>query len=392
MRTMALENSVQTEDWMQVVLSHPGVERIGAGEGAMAEGGAAQSPWVDQLLAAVQTPLEGVSLKDSVYPGDTVAICVGPGVPGAAVIVPALVEWLLEHGVAATDMVVVDIPATASSGETEYRAVRGEASESTLSIKQLHHQADDQKALAMVGVSRGNQPIYVNAQVAEADVVIPVVVMERDAAQTLAGSIYPGLSSAETQERLRGHDAELNQESLDAENLVCPFLMLGVIPAPGGDRGEVVAGVRSSLQAYAERRLAALWTTPAAEHAAVIATLEGYHEQGLWERLRRGLENAARVASPAAPIIMVLVHPGLVTPFAPVGSARKKNSERRRLMELVEETSRQRPVFLASTMAENQVETLGFGCIATAAELERLLARNSAVGLLRDADRWRIEE
>jgi hypothetical protein len=386
---MALENSVQTEAWMPVVLGHPGVQRIGAQGKAAVDDRVSATSWADQLLIAVQTPIEGVSLQQSVYPGDTVAICVGPGVPGAASLVTALIDWLLDHGLEANDIVVVDQPAVAPLVDL---AERGNQEGPARSIMQLRHQADDPQTLALVGVSRGDQPIYINSQVAEADVVIPLVVMERDAAQTLAGSIYPGLSSVETQDRLRGHDAELNQESLDAENLVCPFLMIGVIPAPGGERGEVVVGGRRAIQAYAEGRLDDLWTTSAADHSAVIATLEGSHDQGLWERLRRGLENAVRVAGPTAPIIVVLAHPGLVSQFAAAGSGRRKNSERRRLIDLLEDTTRQRPVFLASTAAESVVEELGFGCIATAAELERMLSKNAPIALLRDADRWRIEE
>jgi hypothetical protein len=62
------------------------------------------------------------------------------------------------------------------------------------------------------------------------------------------------------------------------------------------------------------------------------------------------------------------------------------------LIDLLEDTTRQRPVFLASTAAESVVEELGFGCIATAAELERMLSKNAPIALLLDADRWRIEE
>ncbi|MDP1560568.1 MAG: lactate racemase domain-containing protein [Pirellulaceae bacterium] len=377
MGSVSLTNDTNFADWLQAIQDHVGSSQLGDAGACPSGEAASEANWQEKLVAALLAPMDAPPLPDVVYPGDCVAISVGRDVPGSCAMVAALVDLLAAQGVKHSDIKVLGKVATSAVDDTQ--------------VCRIEHQADDQESLAMVGVSRHNFPIYLNRHLVEADVVIPIVLMNRDEALTLSGSIYPMWSSAETQDRLRGHQAEQSEEAKEAENLVCPFLMVGVIPTPGGEQGEVVAGLRQAVQHYAKHRLKTLWTTAPAQHAAVLATLEAHYELGLWDRLRRAIENAAALSADLAPIILLLA-PGVGGSSQPRGSAKKRSGEKSRLIQIVEEVTRQRPIFLASDLDSNEVEELGIGVIDSLAEFKKLIQRSPELAVIRDADRWRIHE
>lgn len=381
----SLTNESNFENWLDAINDRDGVSIVGAASGEHSGGVQSDAAWRQKLIAALQAPMDTAPIVSLVYPGDSVTISVGPNVPGSAALVETLVELLVAQGVRPADIKILG--GTAGKGSSEV----GDVALSENQVGWIEHQADNQEALAMVGVSRHNFPIHLNKCLVEADVVIPIVLMNRDEALTLSGSIYPMWSSAETQERLRGNQAEQCEEAKEAENLVCPFLMIGVIPAPGGENDDVVAGLRQAVQHHAKQRLKALWTTAPAAHAAVLATLEAHYDLGLWDRLRRALGNASSLAADQAPIILLLA-PGVAGSKPSRGTARKRSGEKARLIEVIEEATRHRPIFLASDLDSSEVEELGLGAISTLEELQKLLKRSPELAVIRDADRWRIHE
>ncbi|MBL8891452.1 MAG: DUF2088 domain-containing protein [Planctomycetaceae bacterium] len=394
------------KDWWRVLHEHRGAVLVGAvaadtgsllGESSESVS-AAQSidvssavDWSAKLAAALQAPLDAAPLADAVYPDDTVAISVGPDVPGSQALVEALVDQLTAHGVRPQDIRILNADGSRMRSGQAASTTDSSSSTSTDRPRQILHHADDQESLSMVGVSRHNHAIYLNRYLVEADVVIPIVLMNRDEALTLSGSIYPMWSSAETQERLRGHHVEQSEEAKEAESLVCPFLMIGVVPAPGGETGEVIAGVRGALQHYAKHRLKSLWTAAPASHKAVLATLEAHYDLGLWDRLRRALQNALALSAEQAPILLLL-GPGVVGSGAGRGGTKKRNAEKARLIEVVEEATRHRPIFLASELDASEIEDLGLGAIESLAEFSKLIQRFPDLAVIRDADRWSILE
>lgn len=404
----AASGDLEREVWLERVEQHPHVvpvRSVGATTQAsrhrpqLVAPDPAASPDVGsnglrrQLSAAVRQPLDAASLSESVYPGDTVAISMGPGVPHALEWLEALVADLRDLGIRPADISVFGLrcPATDSNPAAANPAA---ASLDLSALAELHwveHQADDPQSLAMVGVSRHDHPIYVNRWLAEADVVLPIVLINSEEALTLAGSIYPSLSSVETQERLHQQEPEQQEEAIEAENLVCPFLMIGIIPAPSGQGSEVVAGRRAAVQSHARQRLRDLWTTTPAQHPAVLASIEATTSVGLWERLHHALQNALTLASPLAPIVLLIADPAATANFALGQTNKKRSAPRRRFLELVEEVTRTRPVFLASGLEDGDVEDCGLGAISHWEELHRILERSPAVAWLRDADRWSIE-
>lgn len=382
---------VEREGWIERVEHHPHVAVVRAvghtsgtieGRPSAASGELGSIARRRQLSSAVRAPLDSAPLSESVYPGDTVAISVGPGIPQAHDWLAALAANLIELGIRPADISVFGLrcpPATGSEAEPFSE------------LNWVEHQADDPQSLAMVGVSRHDQPIYVNRWLAEADVVVPLVLINSEEALTLAGSIYPSLSSADTQERLQQLEPEQLEESIEAENLVCPFLMIGILPAPSGQGAEVVAGRRAAVQSHARQRLRDLWTTRSAQHPAVLATIEATTSVGLWERLRHALQNALTLAHPQAPIVLLIADPLATANFSLGQSNKKRSAPRRRFLELVEEVTRTRPVFLASGLEGSEVEDCGLGAISRWEDLHRILDRSPAVAWLRDADRWSIE-
>lgn len=350
-----------------------------------------EANWSAKLAAALQAPLEAAPLADAVYPGDTIAISVGPDVPGSHELVEALLGQLTAHGVRAQDIRILSAAGSRVPHGSAHSEDDGLSASSADGARQIIHRADDQESLSMVGVSRHNHAIYLNRYLVEADVVIPIVLMNRDEALTLSGSIYPMWSSAETQERLRGQHVEQSEEAKEAESLVCPFLMIGVVPTPGGETGEVIAGVRGAVQHYAKQRLKSLWTAAPASHAAVLATLEAHYDLGLWDRLRRALENAIALSAEQAPIILLLA-PGVAGSGSARSGTKKRNAEKARMIEVIEEATRYRPIFLASELDVNEMEELGLGAIESLAEFSKLIQRYPDLAVIRDADRWRIHE
>jgi hypothetical protein len=137
--------------------------------------------------------------------------------------------------------------------------------------------------------------------------------------------------------------------------------------------------------------LKSLWTSAPATHAAVLATLEAHYDLGLWDRLRRALQNAMALSAEQAPIILLLA-PGVAGSGTLRGGPRKRSGEKARLIEIVEEATRHRPIFLASELDPNQIEELGMGAIESLSEFSKLIQRHPDLAVIRDADRWRIHE
>ena len=409
--------------WIEIFRNHPDVVEIGGGADVSTvarpdrRGGEPQTPssptsgqeaavsalaltdleerWRQCLFAALDCPLDAVPFRETIYPGDKVAIYLGKAVPRPDVLAGGLVTLLQQHGVLLDDIAIV-CESEASLGLANPLA--SAEGEQPVAVRQVIHRSEDTHEMAMVGVSRDDHPIYLNRWIAEADVVIPIVSLAADPHRTLANSLYPSLSSDETRERLRAQPNQAWEEALEAESLVCPFLMIGVIPLPGDLQGEVVAGLRDSLQGYAEQRLAATWTMPTQAFPLVVATVESATPANFWSQLKQGLQNAARLAEEQAPIVMVVDSTESVVPVSPPDPDAQdppqktkgvKSKDRRELITLVEELTNHRPVFLAGALGETETENLGFGHIASPEELTRLLNRTPRVAWLRSADQWR---
>lgn len=374
-----MSHSVSLEPFLQVLS-----QRV---EGLQTLGNAATNDdWEHRLYEKLTRPLGSMlPLQQQVFPGDTIAIALGDQVPAVASLVESLLQILLKQGIRPGDIVIVSpgplpelhlsVPhrmlastiqsqgaasssaASASLSDAPLEAAPLESTplESALpdnavegidSVGVVVHQAANTDQLAMVGVSGAGHPIYLNRWIAEADVVIPIVLMEsiqasegdslgRETNQTFqdspttdtpdkvlapsnashflsegqhsvrSGYLYPELSSAPTQARLQS-DPQGLQEQQDAENLVSPFFLIGVVPAPGNQIGEILVGPRHEIQPLANQCIRQFWSTTAkADYSAIVATIEGNRAMQTLANVYLSLQNASRLVDPHSPIVLV---------------------------------------------------------------------------------------
>jgi len=279
--------------------------------------------WSQRLASAVNNPLGSPPLQEQVYPGDTVAIAVGAGVPEGNELAKAIVLLLKEQGVRHEDIVIVSTAeglgnervselVQESSSTIKPQNDSGQeldnsgASEDPLSVQWVVHDPNSTDSLTMVGVSQEGEPIYVNSLLAKADVVVPIVLMQQlELKETEQGFLYPLLSSTQTQQRLTVNSKIKLRESEEAEQLVSPFFIVGVVPAPGNFIGEILVGTRENVLPHSVEKMRQLWSTRGeAEFATVVATVEGPAASSM-ENLHRSLVNATLVARQKCPIVMI---------------------------------------------------------------------------------------
>ncbi len=121
---------------------------------------------------AVQTPLDFPQLKQATVPGDHVVLALEPGVPQAAAVVAAIIPALLSGGVVAEDITVVRTHADVDADQIDPRSAFPD--EQRNAVQLAVHESGDEDQLAFLAADPKGEAIYLNRQMCEADLVIPI--------------------------------------------------------------------------------------------------------------------------------------------------------------------------------------------------------------------------
>jgi hypothetical protein len=257
------------------------------------------------VAAALEHPLEYPSLAQSATPGDRVVVVLDPGLPQIAQITAAVIQTLMAAEVAPDGITILLSEAeNAKDLGNLLRLVPGPAAER---IRVLFHDSANRRNLAYLAASDGGEPILLNRQLTDADVVLPVGYMKREHSAGYFGihtTIYPEYSDHRTQARFRkhdrfignGHHRELQHEVNHVAWLLGVNFTLQVVPAAGDGILHVLAGQSDAVRRQCRELYRSAWNQSVARRAnLVVAAIEGDLRQQTWENLGRVLENSAHL-------------------------------------------------------------------------------------------------
>ncbi len=188
-----IDSSVELELAEGVLLAECGIPRVQSLDNP------AQS-----VAHALVEPLEYPPLAKSVAPGDRVVLVLGHDVPQAAEIVAAVVRSLVESGLDADGISVLQ-----SGSDAEARNVdvcQELPAEWRQRIAVAVHDPARRDNLAYLSASESGEPIFLNRAIIDADVVLPIGCMNRRKEAGRFGihdSIYPTFSDQRTLARFR---------------------------------------------------------------------------------------------------------------------------------------------------------------------------------------------
>tara|TARA_R110002049_G_scaffold2750_4_gene21937 strand:- start:93890 stop:95197 length:1308 start_codon:yes stop_codon:yes gene_type:complete len=363
----------------------------------------------DAVAKALAGPIDFPPLEMVVVQGDRVALAVDPNIPQLAEIVVGVVR-----AVSMTDAEHVDIVLSDEATDQTLQAVNVALADAILDKDATVHRHDsaDRESLRYLGAGANALPWYVNRQLVDADVVIPIVTKrpaETDDRIDATG-IYPVFADSATRHRFR--DAKVFDEERETQSpefqipwLIGVQLMVTVAANHDGMVRQVMAGAPQSL---AIRRTDLDRDSdefpPAA--ALVIASTDGDAQQQTWANAARAAVAASRFVRPGGTILVwtdIDVDPDPA--FRQVLESEGDHESLHESSAAGEDDAESLPPWdesigigmtFARVLADNRVvmrsrldaevvETLGLGSLRSIDELKRLIDSFENCGVLRGA-------
>jgi nickel-dependent lactate racemase len=364
------------------------------------------------VAAALAQPLEYPNLAQATVPGDRVAVAVAKGVPRLDAILPAVIETLLDAGIAAKDLTVLLTEPDFNRGSRAIQA--GLPARVAALVNRVQHDPADQESLSYLAASKENKAIYVNRHAYDADVVLPISCARPHGALGYFGqhgALFPTFSDQAMQERFRApdsvtspvHQRRRQDEVNEAAWLLGAQLAVQIVPGPGDTVLHVIAGETRAVAQRCGELCDEAWLHRVPQPAAlVVAAVGGRREQQTWENVARALSVAMAVAEDNGAIVLctdIRSRPGealqrliaLDEESQMLRKIRRARSPDAVAAWLLVQAMQRGQVYLLSNLEEDTVEDLGLGYVSSAAEVDRLAQRCDSCILLADAHRAQIE-
>ncbi|MCC7084963.1 MAG: DUF2088 domain-containing protein [Pirellulales bacterium] len=362
------------------------------------------------IAAAVETPLDFPPIKQAVVPGDHVVLAVASGVPGVTDVVAAVVPALMEGGVAADDITVVQTQADVVAGAIDPRA--GLPENFRHRVQLFTHNSGEQTQLSYLAADDRSEPIYLNRRMCEADFVLPIGCLRPSDAIISNGrkslwneTIYPTFGDSKSIEHWASNGVPQSKGQLAHRHRQIDAVawQLGVqvtaqvVPAGGGRSLEVLIGSPERVFCDGRELCRQAWQREVPRRARlVVAGIGGGSEQQTWENVGRALEAALSIVSDNGAIVICSE---LTEPLGPAlkhlaaaadtsaaqQRLRKMHSSDAALARLLASELERVSVYLLSAHDEDVVVPLGIAHVSEAAEIGRLVARSESCILLADA-------
>lgn len=356
-------------------------------------------PVVDKVLEdpcsatseALATPLGFPPLGQAIVPGDRIAIALSAEVPCGAELVAGVITALENDEVLKSS----DIQLVYAGTPQEFQQLQLQLAELLPAgqfeqLRQVIHQPDDSNELAYLAASHDASAIYLNRELCDADVVIPISSMKLDGQVGYVGihdGLFPAFTDTETQKRFQvpaNHQAnQLSRDASEAAWLLGIQLIVVAIPGPADTILQVLAGLDSVVAEEAELVGRASWSRPLRQAEMVIATIEGDQQQQSWGNLARAIQAARQLVEDDGTLVIC----STLACAADSGLARltEWNPGEDLQAQLQQESSpdamaaiqlalarEQAHVYLLSQLDQELVESLGIAHLSDGEEISRL--------------------
>lgn len=355
----------------------------------------------ESLRAALAKPIDFPPLAAATVPGDRVVVAVEQGVPMLAEVIEGVVASLSDAGIERSQATFV------FSGTDSGTAAKLQTLANDAGIDLRLHDPNDEENCSMVSVTKAGEPLRMNRELGEADLVLPVTVAraaEGSVPQAKFAGLYPEFADSETRNRFqkssakkRSGDASKRQaESDEAGWLLGVAVTVRLVPGPAGTVAAVLAGEPGAVAEAASQTYDQVWQQPLGDTAELVIATMNQAEEQTWQQLARALASAETALRPGGAIVVC-------SQLAePPGPAVRTLGGNRDYTQLTQSLKRVRAVdkhialqlcgalergavYLNSQLPSDLVEELGFTPIESAEELQQLTASFENVIVLEDA-------
>ena len=355
--------------------------------------------WIESCL---NEPLEFPPLPLAILDDDRIAIAVEDGVPEANAIICALVRYLVQHGTQQTLITVV-----LGSDNQDWRdRLLGELANDNLSeVRVVKHDPTNQESHGYVGASQSADPIYIQRDLFEAEVVLPIYCIRTPESPSASDKygMSPSFANADTQHRwnlawLEDNVQHLHlQEKLSHEAgwLMGVQFAIAVVPSSDGRVSAILGGNADHVFRQASE-LVRIESKPLnGNHSLVLAFVEGDRSQQSWMNIARAAAHADMQLDSQGSIVICSDIDHLSIGMQQLATDEQDEHLQRRLLKsdledafaaaVISSIQGRRSVYLMSKIPASQIESLGLAFIENAEDIERLCASADGVCAMRSA-------
>ena len=373
-------------------------------------GGARVQPVSDvgaATTAALVSPIDYPPLAMCTTPGDRVVLAIDHETPQLAQIVAAVVGVLIESGVTAEAISVLQPPAERGIRPDNPCRLLPVALRNRIVL--LTHDPEEREQLAYLAANQAGEAILVHRSLHDADVVLPIGCFRNERTIGYFGmnqSVFPVFSDTKTCQRFRGVDL-LNEKDPQRRVLagevehVAQLLGINftiqVVPGAGDQVLHVLAGETAAVRRHGVELYRAAWTWSSEQRASlVIAGIEGGTSRQTWENVGRTLHAAEQFVEEDGAIVIcseLSVAPGpAMRRMAHASSCESglRHLDKDRPFDALPAAQlaralQQHKVYLWSRLEASVVEELDVIPISGSEELERLSRQHASCILLSNA-------
>lgn len=360
------------------------------------------------VAAALSDPVDYPALQRAVTPGDRVVLAIDRGVPQLAAVVAGTVHSLLGGSVSPEDITLLLAPVeNGGAGRNMTAALEPDIA---AAVRVVEHDPQNSGEMSYLTASKENRPIYIQRQLLDADLVLPISCLRPRytlARMGVHGGLFPAFSDAKTRERFQAADSarvpgqkkQRREEAEEVAWLLGIQLVLQLVPGNGDSILHALAGKPESVAKRGLRLCDAAWLCRVPQRASlVVATIAGGREEQTWENFARALSAAlAAVADdgvillctdlrcPTGPALQLLA--SLNDAPEAIREIRRARSPDAVSAALLVEARERTQIYLLSGLNGETVEELGVGYVSDEDEVGHLCRQFDSFLLLADAHR-----
>lgn len=215
-------------------------------------------PWTrEAVAAALDNPRDYPHLYEAWIPGDRIALAVGPLLPDPIPLIGHVVDYLIARGLEPQQLHVV-----LANDSSRFRdgLIESLAKWKLQPSQVTNHDPFDEKKLEFLAADMEANPVYVNREMMEADLVLPIVGFRNPKALSYFGpqALVPWFVDHQTQRRLRtltvdATDAGIKQRRQFGEwvaRLAGIACVLGIVPSHKPECMALASGDPHSIEQH----------------------------------------------------------------------------------------------------------------------------------------------
>jgi nickel-dependent lactate racemase len=362
-------------------------------------GGSRSVDPAEAAFVALQAPIDLPPIAQALAPGDRIVLPLDTDTPQAAQVAAGAIRALIEGGADPRNLVVV--LSQASAGTEPF--LSSHLSEVEVTV----HDSRDSGGLCYLAATEENHPIYLNRQIVEADLVLPIGPLRLASSFGYFGAwggLFPAFADRATQERYHSPAAlktgalgALTHEADEAAWLLGVQFFVQVLPGPDESVLEVLAGSAAAVRQRGQQLCEETWRRNLSGRASlVVAAIAGGPDQQTWENFGRALYAASRAVTEDGAIALCTEIRRSPGPALRQLSGLEDWETRHRVLErhssfdaqtasLLADLLERNRIYLLSELDGETVEELGLAPVESEDEIARLSRLHESCVLLGDA-------